>query len=219
MGSSKLTLVALVGLAALAFGASYAASRYLAPGPTPAAAQDAQPGAEETAPGAAEAPPPGPADLMRLEERHLYDLVKEVRRRLRECELREQALNEQAHRVQMAHDELQGLVQDLENRRVEAASTVAKLRQERAALDQTRLVIAREQADNLKRTAAIYNKMDAESAAQIFEGMVRGGQEADAVKILYGMDERAVAKVLAAIPDRATAVQLSEGMKHVTSEG
>ena len=212
MTGKRLTFAIIAAVGVAAFAASFGVSRWLGRGPQAAAGA----AAGGTVAGTPALEPDDPfAHATRLEERHLYDLVKEVRRKLRECDEREERLTQEEARIRMVREELRKEAQELENLRVQAAASLSGLKEAKARLDQSRLDIGREEEANLKRTAAVYDRMDAESAAKIVEGMCRGTQQDDAVKILYFMSERAVAKVLAALADRDLAARLCDGLKRV----
>ncbi|MBM4019540.1 MAG: hypothetical protein FJ288_14680 [Planctomycetes bacterium] len=218
MSNKVLTLIILLVLAAVAFAMSFTVSRWFGGVPAPASAQG-----PPAAAGAETAGGNGPialvADTPRVEERHLYDLIKEIRQKTRECQKREEGLAEQERRLQMTRQLLEKEALDLENLRLQAAGAVARLKETQADLEKTRLAIERQEQTNLKRTAAVYDKMDPAAAAQILQGLCANQQEADAVKILYYMTERAVAKVLAELADKNLAARLSDQMKRVREQG
>jgi flagellar motility protein MotE (MotC chaperone) len=151
----------------------------------------------------------------RVEEKQLYELIKEVRQKVRECQKRDQDLDEQERRLQVARQLIERESQDLENLRVQVASSVARLKESQAELEKTRTAIAKDEEVNLKRVAAVYDKMDAVAAARILEGMNKNTQDTDAVKILHYMTERSVAKVMAEFTDKSVAARLCEQMKRI----
>ena len=83
----------------------------------------------------------------------------------------------------------------------------------------SRIQIAKQETENLKKIAARYEKMDSTAAAEILTAMCENGQPADAVKILYIMSERSAGKVIGEIADRKLAAQLLEQMKRIEQEG
>jgi flagellar motility protein MotE (MotC chaperone) len=154
-------------------------------------------------------------EVPRVEEKQLYELIKEVRQKVRECQKRDQDLDEQERRLQVARQLIERESQDLENLRVQVASSVARLKESQAELEKTRTAIAKDEEVNLKRVAAVYDKMDAVAAARILEGMNKNTQDTDAVKILHYMTERSVAKVMAEFTDKSVAARLCEQMKRI----
>jgi flagellar motility protein MotE (MotC chaperone) len=213
MSNKLLTVLILVVVAAATFAASFTISRMLGGTTSPAAAasQPNSPAEENGAVVAQETP--------RIEERHLYDLIKELRQKLRDCQRREEAIGEQEKRVQVARQVLDKEARDLESLRVQAASTVTQLKGAQAELEKTRVSIAKAEQANLKRTAAIYDKMDPAAAAKIFEGMCSNQQDGDAARILYYMQERSVGKLLAEIADKKVTARLCDQMKKVKEQG
>jgi len=214
MTSSKMAILILMGLGAATFGVSYGISLWLGTGPGTAAAM--APG-KETGTSSAETPAsePAPPATAHLEEKHLMALVRQVRAKMDECRDREKDLSAQEKRIQIACEDLRREARQLETLRTHLASAAAQLRNSREALEQTRLVIAADEQSNLRHTAGIYDKMDAEEAASIIESMCMNSQDADAVKILHFMEERAVAKVLAAIKDKGLVAGLTDKLKRI----
>ncbi len=217
MHGKMLKILVLVVLAGAAFAGTYLASHWLGAKPTEAAG--------EPAPQAA-AKGPQPEELSTLlnpsaltEQQALQALIREVRGKLRECEGREKELQEEQRRLGIARQDLEKQTAELENLRVELATQVSQLKQARDTLDRSRVALRRDEEVNLKRTAAIYDKMAADAASRIFESMCKNSQEIDAVKILHYMTERAVAKVLAEMSDKEQAARLSDMMKRVRIEG
>ena len=209
-----LIILAVVGIGV--FAVSFMVSRHLI---SPAKTQAAPPPA---APAPA-APHAAAGDVIldtppSVEEKHLYDLVKEVRQKVQDCQKREQALEEQEKRAQMARQIIDREAQNLETQRLQLASALTKLKETQAELEKTRVAIDREETVNLKRVAAVYDKMDAAAGGRILEGMCTNKQDADAVKILHYMTERSVAKVLAEITDKSLAARLCEQLKRVKEQ-
>jgi len=218
MGKRLLLIVLAVagaGIFAAAFAASFAVSRYLI---SPAKTQAAGPQTPEAAAATKEAPKEAVPDISSVEEKHLYELVKEVRQKVGDCQKREQELQEQEKRLQMTREVVDREAQNLENQRLQLAAALARLKETQGELEKTRVAIGREEVVNLKRVAAVYDKMDATAGSRILEGMCTNKQEADAVKILYYMQERSVAKVLAEITDKSLAARLCEQLKRVKEQ-
>lgn len=213
----RLLLIVLAVAGIGVFAVSFVVSRHLiSPAKTQAAAPPAASAPAASKPAAAgdvalEAPPS-------VEEKHLYDLVKEVRQKVQDCQKREQGLEEQEKRMQMTRLGLDREAQNLETQRLQLAAALTKLKETQAELEKTRIAIDREETGNLKRVAAVYDKMDAAAGGRILEGMCTNRQEADAVKILHYMTERTVAKMLAEITDKGLAARLCEQLKRVTEQ-
>jgi flagellar motility protein MotE (MotC chaperone) len=167
-----------------------------------------------------------------LTEQQLKNLIQEVREKMRQYDNRLQTLTVEERRLQMAQDMLKEDINNLNNLRVELASTVANLKSERDKLLKSRLEIDQAEKVNLASIAATYDKMDAGSAGKILANMCAAGQTQsgqssraegvydDAVKILHYMTERTKAKVLAemATSEPTLAAVLCNRLKQV-SEG
>lgn len=222
MGGKKLTLVILVVLGGVAFATSYLVFRHFT-GP-----QEAQGGTKAKTEGIEKAASPEEAaaaaataaaqEIPRVDEKHLYELIKEVRQKIRECDKRQVELDEQDKRILITKQTLGKEAQELENLRVQLGASVTRVKEAQAQLDKTRINIDREEVVNLKRTAAVYDKMDSAAGGRILEGMCANQQEADAVKLLRYMSERTVAKILAEITDKAMAARLCEQMNRIREQ-
>ncbi|MBL7139335.1 MAG: hypothetical protein ISS74_00335 [Planctomycetes bacterium] len=215
MTSGKLAILILMGLGAATFGVSYGLSLWLGAGVGTAAAMVAGDAAKDAALADAPLEEPAPPATAHLEEKHLMALVHQVRAKMDECRDREKDLSAQEKRIQIACDDLRREAQQLETLRTHMATAAAKLRESREALEQTRLIVAADEQSSLRRTAAIYDKMDAAEAAGIIESMCKNAQDADAVKILQFMEERTAAKVLAAIKDKDLVAGITQKMKRM----
>jgi flagellar motility protein MotE (MotC chaperone) len=205
--SKKLMIVVVVVLAGAAFAGAFLLSRHLNMRPAEAKAAPAP-----DAPAAQKAVAP---DVPRLEEKQLFELIKEVRQKVRDCQKRQEELDEQERRVQITRQLVERESQDLENLRVQVAASVARLKEAQADIEKTRTTIAKDEEVNLKRVATVYDKMEAVAATRILEGMCANKQESDAAKILHFMSERSVAKVLAEFTDKNAAAKLCDQLKRI----
>ena len=204
---SKKLMIVVVVLAGAAFAGAFLLSRHLNMRPAEAKAAPAP-----DAPAAQKAVAP---DVPRLEEKQLFELIKEVRQKVRDCQKRQEELDEQERRVQITRQLVERESQDLENLRVQVAASVARLKEAQADIEKTRTTIAKDEEVNLKRVATVYDKMEAVAATRILEGMCANKQESDAAKILHFMSERSVAKVLAEFTDKNAAAKLCDQLKRI----
>jgi len=213
----KLMLIILAVAGIGVFAASFVVSRYLV---SPARTQAATSATEAPAApkGAAASPELALEAAPTVEEKHLYDLIKEVRQKVQDCQKREQELEEQEKRMQMTRQAIDREAQNLESQRLQLAAALTKLKETQAEIEKTRVAIDREEMANLKRVAAVYDKMDAAAGGRILEGMCTNKQEADAVKILHYMTERSVAKMLAEITDKNLAARLCDQLRRVKEQ-
>ncbi len=136
--------------------------------------------------------------------KRLNSLVYEVREKIQEYSGKLQGLEVREQRLQRAHNLIKKDIEELNNLRIELASTVASLKSERDKLLKSRVEIAKAEKKNLVTMAAAYDKMDSASASKILTNMtqmqkggVGGSSLDDAVKILHYMTERTKAKLLA----------------------
>jgi predicted RNase H-like nuclease (RuvC/YqgF family) len=141
-----------------------------------------------------------------MTEKRLNILVYEVREKIQEYDAKLQGLETGEQRLQRAHDLIKKDIEELNNLRIELASTVASLKSERDKLLKSRVEIAKAEKNNQITMAAAFDKMDSESAGKILTNMskmqkggVGGSSLDDAVKILHYMTERTKAKLLAGL--------------------
>ncbi|MFC1635132.1 hypothetical protein ACFL5Z_09840 [Planctomycetota bacterium] len=164
-----------------------------------------------------------------MTEQQLKDLIQSIRGKMREYEKKMQDLGIQERRLQVAQDVLKEDIENLSSLRIELASTIAKLKNERDMLQRSRLEIDNSERVNLVSIAATYDKMDSSSAGTIMTNMCKVEQAQDieagrayssfddAVKILYYMTERTKAKLLAelATTEPALAASLCNRLKKI----
>lgn len=170
-----------------------------------------------------------------MTEQQLRTLVMDVRQKMQEYNDRLQALGVRERRLQMTQDMLKKDIENLNGLRVELASTIANLKNERDRLEKSRLEIDQTEKTNLVLLAASYDKMNVTGASKIITNLcaaqdpketqaIETGHTAgsfdDAVKILHYMTERTKANLLAELansePDLAAALckrlkQVAEG--------
>lgn len=137
-----------------------------------------------------------------LTEKQLEGLIYDVREKIREYNSRTKQLADTEQRVRIAQAQLKKDMDALTELRTELASTIAALRQERDAMLKTRIQIKESETRNLTNIAATYDKMNPGGAAEIFTNMSKLDTDRstglnDVVKILYYMNDRSKAKVLA----------------------
>lgn len=219
MTGKKLVIIVIGGLGLLSFAVSFLLSTFLGGSPQPASAGPAGEGATGAQGQAlAQLGLGQPAVLPKAKQ--LGVLIKEVRFRIHEYQRKQKALERREKRLRLAEQLLKKQAKELESLRMELVAPLTGLRETKAKLEQTRILIAKQEETNLKRTAAVYEKMDATSGGGIFVQMCADGQENDAVKILYCMSERAAAKLLAEIEgtNQPLAAKLSAMMKRIQPE-
>lgn len=157
-----------------------------------------------------------------MTEKQLMSLVCEIRDKIQEYETKLQGLKVREERLQIAHDELKKDIDELNNLRVELASTTAGLKEERDKLERTRIEIAKTEQSNLISIATTYDKMDPASAGTILTNMSKAktGSPNDAVKILHYMGDRPKANLLAELANSepVLAAYFCQKLKQITEE-
>lgn len=163
-----------------------------------------------------------------MTEEQLKELIFEVREKIQEYHTKNQSLDKEKQRLLVAQQTLQKDIAALNDLRVELAATVANLRNERDMLQKTRVEVEQAEKGNLLAIAAAYDKMDPVRASEILSNMAstqsksgsvnRSTNIDDAVKILFYMQDRTKAKVLAELAgtEPALAALLSQKLKQVT---
>ena len=138
-----------------------------------------------------------------MSERELKNLIYEVRETIADYNDRLERLKIQEDRLAKSQEMIKGDIEDLEDLRVELASTVLSIRDEQDKLLKSRVNIEAEEKENMISIATAYDKMDAESAAKILTNMSQTENKSsnDAIIILHYMNERTKADVLAAIAE------------------
>jgi flagellar motility protein MotE (MotC chaperone) len=158
-------------------------------------------------PGMISAVGPVSSDMKKtMTEKRLNSLVYEVREKIQEYSGKLQDLEVREQRLRRAHNLIKKDIEELDKLRIELASTVASLKNERDKLLKSRVEISKAEKNNMITMAAAYDKMDSESAGKILtelskmqKGGVGGSNLDDAVKILHYMTERTKAKLLAGL--------------------
>lgn len=166
-----------------------------------------------------------------LSDKQLRSLVYEVQEKMRQYDSKLASLETREHRLQMTQDALKKDIENLNNLRVELATIVAGLKEERDRLLKSRVEIAQAEKANLTKIAAAYDRMDSASAGKILSSMcagqtqgsspgASGGNMDDAVKILHYMTERTKAKVLAELvtSEPTLAALLCEKLKQIVEK-
>ena len=163
----------------------------------------------------------GSSDPQRsMTEKQLKTLIYDIRSRMEELSSRELDVEVREERLKMTMDELNSNIDDLNDLRVKLTSTVTSLQQQKDALEQTIVKISITEKKNIQKTAVIYDKMQASSAAEIMVNMSTSSQLDYAVKILYYMSERTSAKVLAEIGknEPALAALISDQLRMIQED-
>ena len=142
-------------------------------------------------------------NVTNLTQAQLKSLIFEVREKIQDYKKRLKDLEVREQRLNIARDMMNEDIKELSE-----LTAVAGLKSERDKLEQSRVLIESQEKVNLMQISATYDKMDATSAGKILMNMSqnRNGSSEDAVKILYYMQERNKAKVLASIAETEPAI-------------
>lgn len=236
MNKKLIIIAAAVGLAS--FVGAFATGWFTRPSAASAASDPTQAGAAtpaDTLPQTARpvlSPTPAlPSDqataARSMSEEQLKELILQVRERIQEYDRKLRDLEKERERLQIAQQTLKKDIETLSNLRVDLAASVADVKNERDLLLKARVEVAAAEKANLVAIAAAYDKMDPAGASQILTNMATGlarnnGASSatnmdDAVKILFFMQERTKAKVLAEIANQepSLAALLSQKLKQV----
>ncbi len=152
-------------------------------------------------------------------EKQLKGLIYEVREKIEEYDLKLKNLELREQRLLIAHNTAKKDIEEFTNLRIDLASTVAALKDEKDKLEASRIQIALSEKNNLMSIAAAYDKMDSTSAGNILTNISKSESSSsdDAVKILHYMTERTKAKVLASIAETepATSADFCQKLKRI----
>jgi len=138
-----------------------------------------------------------------MTEKQLKSLVLDIQEKIKEYNDKLQNLEVREQRLEMAHNLIKNDIKELNNLRVELASTVVSLKNERDKLYKSRVEIAQAEKANLMSIAATYDRMKPDGASKILTNMSKmqtsseGRSLDDSVKILHYMSDRTRAKLLA----------------------
>jgi len=148
----------------------------------------------------------------------LESLVRELRFKIEDHNQRERKLLERERRLEMTQEILEQQIREIEGLRVQLTAAIGPLKDAKAQLESTRILVSRQEEEKFRRLAAMYDKMDVTQASQTITEMCASGQENDAAKLLLYMGERQSAKAIAEIADKALAAHLSLLMKRVVEQ-
>jgi len=204
----KLRIIILAAIAITSFGVSYFVSPWLGgDGGAPPAATGEQKKAPQAG-GAAEHAPITPQSAqsvtIAMKSQELQTLITELRLKLDNCRTKEDDLAEREKRTKIAGEVLKKQAQELEQLRLGLIPALQRYQKIKKELETSQTRITAEEDKNIKLLAGRYDVMIAEEAAKILTELWVGSQQDLAVKILYYMQARSAAKVLAAISSSST---------------
>ena len=149
------------------------------------------------------------------------ELTRQQNARKTALDQRETQLRLQENRLAEEAARLKQDIAALESVQIQTLDALRKVHEAKDALDNSRVVIAREEKANLKLLVAKYDTMSTTQAGEIFYNMCTSGKEDDVVRILYTMKERSAAKILAEMtgkPDKTISARLTEKLLRVRDQ-
>ena len=145
-------------------------------------------------------------------EDQLRNLIFDVRETMKDQKATDRELVAEEQQIQMSRKTLLADIDRLSKIHDQMKLTISELKNREASLQNTLLEIETTEKKNLIRIAAAYDKMDVAQSSEIMINMASGQQLDDAVKIMYLMTERTVAKLLGEIsttkPEMASSLSL-----------
>ena len=229
--AGKLKIIILVVIALVSFVASYFVSSLLGPKDVTAAVTAAVT-ADVTADVSAADKDEGEQIMLpaiaaggatpvtfKMKTNELNELLKEARLIVDACKARQKQLDNREKHIEMAGETLKKQAQELDVARAQLLPVLQNIQQARAELKATRVRVSKAEKANLKRIAAMYNKMDTVRAAETLTIMCGGGQEDDAVKIIRYMSGKSAGRLLAAMPDKQLVAKICTKLKVFEEEG
>lgn len=156
----------------------------------------------------------------KLSEKQLRTLVFEMRSKLAELDRREKDVTKKEQQINTSMEELQKNAEELKQLRVKLASMTSSIKEERKKLEESLIRIDKIEQKNIQKTAAIYDKMKSDEASLIIMDLFKNKQIDYAVKILYYMNERTSANLIAEIANKSssTAALISDKLSQVEEQ-
>ena len=188
---------------------------------------DAPPPAVNAPSPSVEAPPklaalPGDRDAwqekMADTEVNFDELTRQQNARTVSLDQREAQLRAQELRLAEEAARLKQEIAALDSVQMQTLDALRKVHEAKNALEQSRVVITREERQNLKLLVAKYDKMPTKEAGEIFQTMCASGREDVVVRILYTMQERSAAAILAEMENKSTSARLTELLLRVRDQ-
>lgn len=145
-------------------------------------------------------------------------LIRELEREKRECAALKKNLERRLREVKARGEQLAAdrkeLVKDYRKKQAELQKLRDQISARKKALEQTRVIIQSNEQQNLKDTAKIYERMDAEDAGEILSEMYSNKPDT-VVKLISLMRDRSAGEILATFSDPAACAEITEKLSHV----
>jgi flagellar basal body-associated protein FliL len=198
----KLKIIILTVIALASFGASYFVSPMIFGDGNAAkvSADDEQVKKDDTSvPGVIISPESAQTSTIEMQNKEVKALITELRLKLDNSKAKEKELAEREKRIKIAGLTLTKQAQDLEKLRLVLIPALQRYQETRAAWEKSLTQITATEEKNIKLLSARYDSMDATGSSKILADLWNGNQQELAIKILYYMQARSAAKVLAAL--------------------
>jgi flagellar motility protein MotE (MotC chaperone) len=213
---NKLHIIVLALTGTISFGAAFGTGFILKRNKALAAtAAAAAASAQAATPPAKTATPVNLAENFNettLSENQLKTLIYDLRQKMEDTKDRQKEIEQDAERINITHQTLASEIEQLNQLRENLNQTLLAIQEKERSIRDSLTEIEAVEKTNLTKIAATYDKMDPAQSAKILTTMAANNQTKDAVKILYYMSERSVAKLLGEIgttrPETAGALSL-----------
>ena len=199
-GKMKIIILAVIAIAS--FGVSFVVSPMLDSGGGAAVVDKTEqdtPEPEVTIPGVSIAVGTAQSATVSMKSEELQTLITELRLKLDNSRAKEEELTEREKRTKIAGDDLKKQAQELEKLRLGLIPALQRYQEIKKEVEASQILITAAEDKNIKLLAARYDAMDSVGAAKILTDLWVGTQQDLSVKILYYMQARSAAKVLAEI--------------------
>ena len=210
----KKLLIVMIALGLVSFGGAFVLTQMLQGPPETAGSAETGGSAEDDSALA------GGADREQLSGREvdLEKLIDDLQREKEELDQRLRALDEREQRITIAADQIKKASLELESMRVQLAAPLVRLKGLIQNLEDTRVLIPKEQVARLQDNAKTLAAMTAERSAGIITSMCAGERMDDAARVLWFVPDRDRAKLLGAMTDEKVTADLLDIVKKIRQE-
>lgn len=156
-----------------------------------------------------------------MSEKQLKSLIFDIRSEMKLHLKKEKFLKEEEERIQLARESLLQDIDELSRLREELASTISYLKERQVSLERTMVEIDASQKAAMTKIAKRYDAMAAKDASKIMVTMNKNKQLQDVVVIIFYMNDKKSAKLLAEISktEPGLASELTTRLKSIKESG
>ena len=212
--SGKKLLIIMIVLGLVTFSGAFVLTRVFQESPETSGSGKTGGGAE------AESTPLAGAETVMLSPREiaLEKLIGDLQHEKQQLDQRLQALNERKQRITIAADQIKTASLELESMRVQLAAPLIPLKGLIQNLEDTRILIPKEQVARLQDNAKTLAAMTADRSAGIVTSMCAGERMDDAARVVWFMPDRDRAKMFGAMLDEKVVAELLDRVKKIRQE-